>query len=248
MLTAELIPIFSDNYVFLIIDSETKEALVVDPGQASETIQVLKARKLKLKSILITHHHADHIDGIRELKEEFQAEVFAPIKNKSQIPFVDHWVQNNSQIESGNFKMQVMELPGHTLGHIGYYFKNENWLFSGDVLFGLGCGRLFEGSFEQMFQTLQKIKALPPETQVFCAHEYTETNLRFCESLMSGSETAAALHLDHLKQYASRLMQKRRENKPSVPLALADEINTNPFLLAKSVDQFTTIRQLRNVF
>lgn len=248
MLSVELIPILSDNYVFLITDDSTNEAMVVDPGQARQTLEVLKARNLKLKTILITHHHADHIDGIGELKDHYQAQVIAPLKNNSQIPYVDQWVQNGSQVSRGNFHMKVLELPGHTLGHIGYYFENEKWLFSGDVVFGLGCGRLFEGSFEQMFQTLQTIKVLPPETKIFCAHEYTETNFRFCESLTLKSETAWALDVQQLKKYGTELMKKRSENKPSVPLVLAHEILTNPFLRASTVDQFTTIRQLRNVF
>ncbi len=248
MLTVELIPILSDNYVFLITDSETSEAMVIDPGESEKTMDVLKTRKLKLKGILITHHHGDHIDGIKNLKKEFNAKVYAPVKNKLQIPVVDYWLHEDSQIDQGAFQIKVIELPGHTLGHLGYFFKKEMWLFSGDVVFGLGCGRLFEGSFEQMFQTLQKIKTLPEETQIFCAHEYTETNYRFCESLKSAVQTSLFVDPNSLQKYSQDLINKRSRGLPSVPLQLSTEMQTNPFLLAATVQQFTTVRKLRNVF
>lgn len=248
MLTVELIPILSDNYIFLITDSKTSEAMVVDPGESEKTMDVLKTRNLKLKGILITHHHSDHIDGIENLKKEFNAKVYAPIKNKLQIPLVDHWLQEDSQIEQGAFQIKVIELPGHTLGHLGYFFKKEMWLFSGDVVFGLGCGRLFEGSFEQMYETLQKIKTLPVETKIFCAHEYTETNYRFCESLISSAQTALFVDPISLQHYSQNLINTLRQGLPSVPLQLFTEMQTNPFLLASTVQQFTTVRKLRNVF
>ena len=229
----ELIPIFDDNYVFVIVNAADTEALLVDPGEASAALNFLEKHHLKLSGILITHHHADHIDGLPALRERLNAPVFAPLKNKQQIP-ADHYVDENDKISLSGFEIKIISLPGHTLGIQAYWFEAENWLFSGDVLFGLGCGRLFEGSFEQGYTSLQKIKKLPPATRIYCTHEYTHTNLKFCKSL--AARDAA------LTDYEQQL------KVPSVPLTLALEIKTNPFLRAQSVAEFTTLRELRNTF
>lgn len=235
-----MIPIFNDNYVFLITDTEQTAAILVDPGEASEAIKAVEQKKLKLSAIFATHHHADHIGGVQKLKEHFQVPVWAPLKNKDQIA-ADHYVINGEEIKIGPFTIHVIDLPGHTLGHVAYWFAEQKWLFSGDVLFGLGCGRLFEGSFEQAFESLQKIKNLPDETQIFCTHEYTEKNLLFCKSLTQ--ETT-----NDFKNYENELIQKRSLKRPSVPLSLFIEKKVNPFLLAKNIEEFTNLRQLRNNF
>lgn len=240
MYKVELIPIFNDNYIFLITDTEKNSAILVDPGESSAAIKILKSRNLKLSAILVTHHHADHIGGVAELKKYFQASVWAPLKNKNQIQ-ADHYVSENQEININALKFHIMYLPGHTLGHIAYWCAEQRWLFSGDVLFGLGCGRLFEGNHEQSFESLQKIKSLPDGTQIFCTHEYTENNLRFCKTL-ENFETV------EFKNYERELKNKRNSGAPSVPLSLTIEKKVNPFLLAASVEDFRTLRQLRDTF
>ena len=240
MSKVELISILNDNYVFLITNLEQTEAILVDPGASSEAIKVIKYKNLKLIAILITHHHADHIDGLAELQEQFQAPTWAPFKNKNQIQ-ADHYVSEGAEINISSFKIKVIDLPGHTLGHIAYWFAEQKWLFSGDVLFGLGCGRLFEGSFEEGFKSLQKIKSLPDDTFIFCTHEYTEANLLFYKSL-------ALDFSEEIKNYEKDLKQKISLNVPSVPLLLSVEKKVNPFLLAKNVEIFSNLREQRNWF
>lgn len=242
----ELISIFEDNYVFVIGDSESREAIVVDPGESSATESFLLKNGLTLKGIFLTHHHSDHIGGALQLKKEHAVPVYAPLKNKSQIPFADVYVNDGDIVEIDNLRFEVLALPGHTLGHVGFFNLAKRWLFSGDVLFGLGCGRLFEGTPAQAFESLQRIKALPPQTLVYCAHEYTETNLQFCKMLSMFDDAPISGGDEDLELYENELTSKRELNIPSVPLKLFIEMKVNPFLLAKNVAQFANLRDLRN--
>ncbi|QLY24022.1 hydroxyacylglutathione hydrolase [Bdellovibrio sp. KM01] len=242
----ELIPIFEDNYVFCLIDDNNQEALVIDPGESSKTSNYLKENNLKLTGVLLTHHHNDHVGGVRSLISEHPAPVYAPMKNKSQIGSADTWVAEGHTVRVGPFEFQVLELPGHTLGHVAYWEPKFKWLFSGDVLFGLGCGRLFEGTYEQAYESLQRIKKLPEETLVYCTHEYTESNLTFCNMLSNLDDSPITGDSEELEMYANQLLSRREMNLPSVPLKLSVELRVNPFLLAKSVAQFTYLRDLRN--
>ncbi|MFZ3231436.1 MAG: hydroxyacylglutathione hydrolase [Pseudobdellovibrio sp.] len=238
----ELIPIFENNYVFLIINTKN-EAIIVDPGEASLVIDIINIRGLLPVGILITHHHLDHIGGLELLKRMYPVPIYAPLLNKSQIILADHFVSEaDSELTIGSFKIKVIDLPGHTLGHIAYWFYENKWLFSGDVLFGLGCGRLFEGSFQQMFESLQKIKTLPMETLIYCTHEYTASNLNFCKISLKITNDKK------LNRYETELLKLRNLSIPSVPLSLGIECTVNPFLTATSVDQFAQIRKLRNNF
>lgn len=241
----ELVPIFDDNYVFVLID-ETNNCILIDPGESYPVDAYLEQNSLSLAGILITHHHADHIGGVQELKNKFQCPVFAPLKNKPQIPFADHFIKEGDMVKIGDMSFSVMELPGHTLGHVAYWNANKKWLFSGDVVFGLGCGRLFEGTHEQMYQSLQRIKSLPPEALIYCTHEYTERNLNFCRLLSHYDDTPITGEDEDLELYANELLNRRSLDLPSVPLKLSIECKVNPFLLAKSVQQFTYLRELRN--
>lgn len=245
-LRVELVPIFEDNYVFVLIDEGQREALVVDPGEARAVSEYLRHEKLSLKGILLTHHHSDHIGGVKELQEAFSAPVYAPQKNKSQISYANHFVKEGDEVQAGSFSFSVMELPGHTLGHIAFWNSAKKWLFSGDVLFGLGCGRLFEGTYEQMYESLQRIKALPPETLIYCTHEYTETNLQFCKMLCASDDSPITGDDEDLELYENELTNRRGLDLPSVPLKLFIEKKVNPFLLARSVQQFAYLRDLRN--
>lgn len=245
-LRVQLIPIFEDNYVFVLIDESSRQAILIDPGDAPPLRDFLRQEKLSLEGILVTHHHHDHIGGVRELQEEFAAPVFAPQKNQHQIPFANYYVKEGDQIDIGPFHLSVMELPGHTLGHVAYWNQQTKWLFSGDVLFGLGCGRLFEGTYEQMYKSLQRIKSLPPETLIYCTHEYTEINLHFCKMLSSLDDSPITGDDENLELYANELRNRRSLYLPSVPLKLHIESKVNPFLIARTVQQFTYLRELRN--
>lgn len=242
----QLLPIFEDNYVFVIIDEDQRTAVVIDPGEASSVINFLERENLQLTTILLTHHHPDHIGGVRELQKRYSPQVYAPLKNQNQIPSASHYVQEGEKINLANLTFTVMELPGHTLGHVAYWFAELNWLFSGDVLFGLGCGRLFEGTFEQMYSSLQRIKNLPKKTLIYCTHEYTETNLQFCKMLSTLDDTPIIGSDENLELYANELKARRKLNLPSVPLKLYIENTVNPFLLARNLQQFTYLRDLRN--
>ncbi|WP_413557324.1 hydroxyacylglutathione hydrolase [Bdellovibrio sp. HCB209] len=242
----ELIPIFEDNYVFCLIDHDNQEALVIDPGEASKTSQFLKDNGLKLTGVLLTHHHNDHIGGVRSLVTEHPAPVIAPKKNKTQIGAADTWVAEGERVQLGPFNFEVLELPGHTLGHVAYWEPKLKWLFSGDVLFGLGCGRIFEGTYEQAYESLQRFKKLPMETLIYCTHEYTEANLNFCNMLSNLDNSPITGDSEELEMYANQLHSRREMDLPSVPLKLSVEMRVNPFLLAKSVSQFSYLRDLRN--
>jgi hydroxyacylglutathione hydrolase len=228
----ELIPIFDDNYVFMIV--EENEAVLVDPGDARAALALIEQKNLSLKAVLVTHHHPDHIGGLPKIKIKFpNTPIYASLKNKTQIPLATHFVKEGDRV----LGFAVMELPGHTLGHIAYYDQRNNRLFSGDVLFGLGCGRLFEGTPEVAFNSLSRIKALPAHTLVYCTHEYTETNLKFCKSLNM-----------NILDYEKTLLQKIKVMSPSVPLNLGSELESNPFLKCDNVQDFAALRNQRNTF
>lgn len=244
----ELLPIFDDNYIFVLINEDLQSAVVVDPGESAAAEDFLLKHDLTLAGILLTHHHADHIGGVHALKTRFPCPVYAPVKNKTQIPFADHYLREGDIVTLPPFSFQVLELPGHTLGHIAYWNSEHKWLFSGDVIFGLGCGRLFEGSYEEAFHSLQRIKALPPESLIYCSHEYTQSNLQFCRSLSADNNSPLSGKAMPLEAYATELHNKRSHQLPSVPLKLGIEVTANPFLLARDVAQFRYLRDLRNRF
>jgi len=245
-----LVPVFTDNYVFIVENTETKKCVIVDPGAADEVISFLQRQQLQAEAIFITHHHWDHIDGLGALlafiqKSNATASVYAPLKNRSEVSQATQYVGEDDLISAIGLSWKVMELPGHTLGHISYYSEDLKWLFSGDVLFGLGCGRLFEGTYEQQFNSLKKIKSLGAGVKVFCTHEYTERNLAFCKHLVLSNKEAGD---ENLRIYEQNLTELRALRRPSVPLELSEELKCNPFLLADTVEKFTELRQLRNKF
>lgn len=246
MKRVELISIFEDNYVFVLINDAQKSAVVIDPGEAHSVSEFLRREELDLSGILLTHHHSDHVGGVQALQKEFQAPTYAPLKNKNQIPYADRYLQEGDRLEISDYTLSVMEMPGHTLGHVAYWEPTKKWLFSGDVLFGLGCGRLFEGTPEQMYHSLQRIKELPAETLVYCSHEYTEINLQFCKMLGSGDDSPITGDNEDLEMYENELTHRRSLNLPSVPLKLFIEKRVNPFLLVRNISQLASLRELRN--
>jgi hydroxyacylglutathione hydrolase len=233
-----VIPILEDNYVFVVYDEITKRACVIDPGSALEVELFLRENNLELDLILITHKHHDHIGGISELLSSHpECKVYSSSLNKSFLNYIDYFVGENDTIPFCDTQFSVIELPGHTMDHIAFYLKDQKWLFSGDVLFGLGCGRVFEGTMEQAYHSLQKVKLYPKETFVFCTHEYTQSNLEFCKIHFPSIE---------LDQFSLVLENLIKLKMPTVPLSLEKEHLMNPFLTAKSVQEFTQRRQLRN--
>ena len=218
-LRIQALPAFKDNYLWLIIHPDIPEALVVDPGDSKPVLDALNSQGLSLAGILITHKHHDHIGGIQELLEKFKVPVFAgPIEN---IPRMTHPVLEKKSIHIKHWpSIKVIEVPGHTLGHVAYLMGS--YLFCGDTLFGAGCGRLFEGTPAQMVESLNKIKSLPEDTLIYCAHEYTLKNLSFAEFL----EPENIKIKSRIREAEDLIAQ----GKPSVPFSLKIEKETNPFL------------------
>lgn len=224
------VPAFDDNYLWIIHDG--RHAAVVDPGDAVPVLAALQAEGLTLAAILLTHHHADHVGGVVELarsavSDEFPAiPVYGPAREQSRIKGMTVPLHGNDEvmIPSLGLSLQVIDVPGHTLGHIAYYSAEQGFVFCGDTLFAGGCGRLFEGTPAQMVESLAKLSSLPGETQVYCAHEYTLSNLKFAAEVEPGNaELSARIRRERVK---------RDQGEATVPTSIALERATNPFLRA----------------
>lgn len=220
MINIHYVPIFQDNYIWLIINEELNQTIAVDPGDAMPLIHYLTERKLQLNAILITHHHFDHTNGIKTLTKHFPVNVYGP--KHENIQGITHPVEEPDKLFFPflSSPITVMNIPGHTLHHVAYHLPGL--LFCGDTLFSAGCGRVFEGTIEQMFHSLQKIAALPNETKIFCAHEYTLQNLKFAQSVEP--------HNEKIRLKIKRVMAERQENKATLPTQIGDEKEINPFL------------------
>jgi len=224
MLTVSFVQCRKDNYVWLARDSGSGEVVVIDPTDAAPVMAALDALDWRPTAVWNTHHHGDHTGGNAELKARYGCAVFAPAAELSDIPTADYALQQGDVVKLGTTEAVVIDVPGHTRGHIAYHLPADRVLFCGDTLFALGCGRLFEGTAAQMWQSLQKLMELPPQTHVYCAHEYTESNLRFAQHVMPQNEA--------LKRRAMQIAQTRAAGKPTVPSLLSVELATNPFLRA----------------
>jgi len=226
------IPAFNDNYLWLIHDS--RHAAIVDPGDAAPVLAALDAHALKLSAILLTHHHADHVGGVQTLLQHFNVPVFGPANET--ITGVTKRLKEGDTVDIPQLplKLSILDVPGHTSGHIAYVAAAQQWLFCGDTLFGGGCGRLFEGTPAQMVTSLSKLSTLPPQTQVFCAHEYTMSNLRFAQAVEPGNPA--------LIERIAAEEAKRARHIPTVPSSIAVENATNPFLRCQQPEIISSLQ------
>ena len=236
----EIISCLQDNYSYLIIDETNNLACVVDPSEARPIIDYLKNKNINLKYILNTHHHFDHVGGNEELKKKYNAIVVGYKHDSERIPEIDILLEDNEIWERDNFVAKIIHVPGHTKGHICFNFYKEKLLFTGDTLFSLGCGKIFEGTYEQMFNSLEKIKALPLDTKIFCGHEYTLNNSKFC--IKYDNENLS------LQKKIQDIKIKLNDNLPTIPSTLKEEMDCNIFLRAKDVKTFSKLRDLKDNF
>ena len=236
----EIIPCLKDNYSYLIIDKKKNTACVVDPGEADPVIKYLDENKIDLKFILNTHHHYDHVGGNKKLKEKYKASVVGFKGDKEKIPEVDILVDDQEIWKHDSFEAKIIHIPGHTLGHICFYFYKNESVFTGDTLFSLGCGRIFEGTFSQMYESLNKIKKLPHNTKIFCGHEYTLNNSKFCIEYDSDNL--------NLKKKIQDIKKKVENGSPTIPTTIKEELDCNIFLRTKNLESFSKLRDLKDNF
>ncbi len=236
----EIISCLQDNYSYLIIDETNNLACVVDPSEARPIIDYLKNKNINLKYILNTHHHFDHVGGNEELKKKYNAIVVGYKHDSERIPEIDILLEDNEIWERDNFVAKIIHVPGHTKGHICFNFYKEKLLFTGDTLFSLGCGKIFEGTYEQMFNSLEKIKALPLDTKIFCGHEYTLNNSKFC--IKYDNENLS------LQKKIQDIEIKLDDSLPTIPSTLKEELDCNIFLRAKDLKTFSKLRDLKDNF
>ena len=236
----EIISCLKDNYSYLVIDNDNNSACIVDPSESEPIIEIIEKKKVNLKFILNTHHHYDHVGGNEILKKKFGAKIIAFKDDKNRIPFVDILLEDNEIWKNLNFEFKVFHIPGHTSGHICFYFYKDNIVFSGDTLFSLGCGRIFEGTYEQMYYSLNKFKELPKETKVYCGHEYTLQNSVFCATYDKNN--------DELNKKILEVKSKRDRNLPTIPSTIGEELACNIFLRAKNLKDFSKLRDLKDNF
>ncbi len=218
----EVIPCLNDNYSYLIKDNQSNTVAIIDPSEFSPCDKKINQKYKKLDFILNTHHHFDHIGGNAELKDKYGSKVLGFEKDQKRIPEIDILLKEGQQFKIGNLNFKTIFVPGHTSGHVAFYFEREKVIFTGDTLFSLGCGRVFEGTYQQMFNSLNKIKSLPGDTKIYCGHEYTKDNLKFCMRFNPNNK--------YLKDKKKFLEGRIKEKKPTIPSTIKDEIQTNIFL------------------
>ena len=243
MLSVEPIKAYTDNYIWLV--STNEGSIVVDPGESKEILNLIDSNKIDLKGVLITHHHYDHTNGLLDLTNKMNLEVYGPKK----IQGINNIVKESDKFSIIGIDFEVIEIPGHTLDHLAFYSSNNKdpILFCGDTLFAGGCGRVFEGTFEQMFKSLKKISNYPKETKIFCGHEYTLSNLKFALEVDEDNKQLADEYINVKKLISSDI--------PSLPTNLNKELKVNPFLRCneiniknKVIDKFDIIDDELEIF
>ena len=254
MLDIRIIKCLSDNYSYLIRDKKTNLVGIVDPSEFNPVdLEISKTYK-KLDFILNTHHHNDHVGGNIDLKEKYNSKIICSIYDQKRIPGADIKKNDGDKFSLGETNFKIIHIPGHTLGHIAFYSEEASTIFTGDTLFSLGCGRIFEGTFEQMFRSLEKIQNLPKNTMVYCGHEYTKNNGKFCISIDKDNSK--------LKDRIEYVKNRVEKNLPTLPVALGEEMETNIFLRcddkkiknnlkmnnSSKLEVFTKLRNLKDKF
>ena len=234
------IPALSDNYIWLVHDPDSGQTAVVDPAQAAPVLEAAAQLGYTITHIWNTHWHPDHTGGNAEIKAATGCTIIGPRAEAERIPTLDTQVSGGDITTLGKFTAQVIDVPAHTAGHIAYYLPQARAAFVGDTLFAMGCGRLFEGTAEQMFDNMQRLSALPGDTQVYCAHEYTLSNARFAVTVEPDNTALAT-------RYAE-VQAMRERNEPTVPTTIALEQATNPFMRAKSAEELAERRVAKDNF
>jgi len=242
LVTVEIvrIPALSDNYIWLVHEPASGETVVVDPAEAAPVMEEAARRGWRITQIWNTHWHPDHIGGNAQIKAATGARVTGPAAEAARIPTLDRHVREGDRLSLGGIEADVLEVPAHTAGHIAYHLPSEQVVFVGDTLFAMGCGRLFEGTAEQMFAAMQRLAKLEPETSVYCGHEYTLSNGRY----------ALAAEPDNLaiRRRMVEVEAARARGEPTVPTRIDIELDTNPFLRARSAEELAARRQAKDRF
>lgn len=239
-LSATAIPCLKDNYAWLLRGSDGTVGLC-DPGEAGPAIAALEAAGGRLDWILLTHHHGDHVDGVAGVKARFpEARIAGALADMHRLPKLDATLRPGEEFKLGRARAEVIDTPGHTHGHIVFHFPDDGILLAGDTLFSLGCGRPIEGTAEELFQSIQPLKALPDATLICCGHEYTADNARFCLSIEPDNAD--------LQARAAEVAALRAEARPTVPTTLGEERRANVFLRANDAATFAAYRAAKNSF
>lgn len=240
MLSVQIIPILEDNYAYLLRSDDGTSA-ILDAGEAEPIIKTLEEQGIKPDYILTTHHHWDHVNGNPKIKSLYNCKLVGPKKEATRIKGgVDIELSDGDIFTLGNETAQIIETPGHTMGGICFYFKDSDIIFTGDSLFSMGCGKLFEGTAADMYESFQKLKALPDQTMIYPGHEYTKSNAGFCLSLERNNAA--------LKERIAEVKELRSKNLPTVPVSLKTEKETNVFMKAKSAEEFAALREKKDNF
>lgn len=234
-----IVPILKDNYAY-VIEGAGRQCIIVDPGQVTPVQSFIMQTELTPAAILNTHHHADHAAGNGELSRLYKIPVIGPEKEQSKIPSLTDTVKDGDKIDYAGLLFNIIETPGHTNGHIAFYDADNGNLFCGDTLFSMGCGRLIEGTPEQMFESLRRLSALPAGTSIYCGHEYTESNGRFAMDAEPGNES--------IRKRMDEIKKLRQNNLPTLPVTMGTELATNPFLRAGDVNEFAGLRARKDDF
>ena len=235
-----LFPALSDNYGVLMHCPETGMTASIDAPEAAAVEKALADTGWTLSHILLTHHHHDHVGGVEELKARWNCEVIGNAEEPHGLPGLTGTVTPGGSYDFAGHTARIIATPGHTLGHITWHFPDDSVAFAGDTLFTLGCGRVFEGTIQQMWNSMQKLAALPANTTVYCGHEYTLSNGRFALTVEPDN--------DALKARMQQIEAKRANGEPTVPTTIAEELATNPFLRAGSADAFARVRKAKDNF
>jgi len=250
----QIISCLNDNYSYLILDKISNTVAIVDPSEFESCEKIIEKSHKKLDFILNTHHHYDHVGGNEDLKKKYNSKILGFEGDKNRIPGIDIVLKNNQEFKIGSVSFTTIFLPGHTKGHIAFYAEKEKVIFTGDTLFSLGCGRVFEGTYEQMFKSLKKLKDLPVDTEIYCGHEYTFKNLEFCLKFNPNNNL--------LKRKKDEIELKLKNKKPTIPSTIGEEIKTNIFFKfndpdvkkainlenSSDLEIFTKLRDLKDNF